>query len=105
MGVSNREYPVSSPAIASNGILYVGSYDFNLYAINPDGTQKWVFPTKYFIDSSPAIGPDGTIYVGSEDKNLYAINPDGTQKWAFQRGTREVIPGHRRGRDDLYRIL
>lgn len=69
----------SSPAIGSDGIVYVGSEDGHLYAINPDGTQKWVFKN-WPLDSSPAIGSDGTIYVGS-GAGLYAINPDGTQKW------------------------
>jgi len=56
----------SSPAIGADGTIYVGSYDFNLYAINPDGTQKWAFPTGGMpVASSPAIGADGTIYVGS----------------------------------------
>ncbi|MDO7976742.1 outer membrane protein assembly factor BamB family protein [Oceanotoga teriensis] len=70
----------SSPAIGSDGTIYVGSND-NLYAINPDGTKKWTFETS--VSSSPAIGSDGTIYVGSDD-NLYAINPDGTKKWTFE---------------------
>ena len=77
---------MSSPAIGADGTIYVGSGDDNLYAVNPDGTQKWAFPTGNYIESSPAIGADGTIYVGSDDDNLYAINPDGTQKWAFATG-------------------
>ena len=77
---------MSSPAIAANGTIYIGSEDYNLYAVNPDGSQQWAFPTGNLIDSSPAIGADGTIYVGSYDGNLYAVNPDGTQKWAFATG-------------------
>ncbi len=73
----------SSPAIGSDGTIYVGSKDNNLYATYPNGIEKWSFATGGDVVSSPAIGSDGTIYVGSDDKNLYAINPDGTQKWAF----------------------
>jgi len=76
----------SSPAIGSDGTIYVGSDDDNLYAINPDGSKKWAFKTRDDVDSSPAIGSDGTIYVGSDDNNLYAINPDGSKKWAFKTG-------------------
>jgi len=77
----------SSPAIGADGTIYVGSNDGKLYAINPDGTQKWAFTTGGPIFySSPAIGADGTIYVGSFNGNLYAINPDGSQKWAFRIG-------------------
>lgn len=72
----------SSPVIGSDGTIYVGAQDYKLYALNPDGTQKWVRPISR-PSASITIGPGGTIYVGSDDKNLYAINPDGTQKWAF----------------------
>jgi len=73
----------SSPAIAADGTIYVGSNDSNLYALNPDGTKKWQFTTGGNIGSSPAIGMDGTIYVGSDDGKLYAITNSGMQKWAF----------------------
>ncbi|MCD6220092.1 PQQ-binding-like beta-propeller repeat protein, partial [Candidatus Calescamantes bacterium] len=76
----------SSPAIGSDGTIYVGSLDGNLYAINPDGTLKWKFTTGDSAFSSPAIGSDGTIYVGSKDYNLYAINSDGTLKWKYTTG-------------------
>jgi outer membrane protein assembly factor BamB len=76
----------SSPAIGSDGTIYVGSHDDNFYAINPDGSQKWAFSTGDNVHSSPAIGSDGTIYVGSYDGKLYAINPDGSQKWTFLSG-------------------
>jgi outer membrane protein assembly factor BamB/tetratricopeptide (TPR) repeat protein len=79
-------YIYSSPAIGAEGIIYVGSNDYKLYAINPDGTKKWEFLTGGYIYSSPAIGSDGTIYVGSYDKKLYAVNPDGTKKWEYLTG-------------------
>lgn len=73
----------SSPAIGSDGTIYIGSWDNNLYAINSDGTKKWSYATGGIINSSPVIGSDGTIYVGSEDNKLYAVNPDGTLKWTY----------------------
>lgn len=77
----------TNPAIGSDGTIYVGSKDNKLYAIRPDGTEKWEFETTGIIDySSPTIGSDGTIYIGSDDKKLYAINPDGTQKWSYATG-------------------
>ncbi len=78
----------SSPAIAADGTIYIGSWDKNLYAMNPDGTKKWSFATNDRIWSSPGIGDDGTIYIGSDDKVFYAINPDGTQKWKYDTGSR-----------------
>ncbi|HOJ16552.1 MAG TPA: PQQ-binding-like beta-propeller repeat protein [Caldisericia bacterium] len=70
----------SSPAIGSDGTIYVGTDDDYLYALNPDGTLKWKFKANNAISSSPAISSDGTIYVGSLD----AINPDGSLKWKFE---------------------
>ena len=67
----------SSPAIGSDGTVYVGSSDKKLYAINgQSGEKKWEFETGAGVSSSPAIGPDGTVYVGSYDNKLYAIKTD-----------------------------
>ncbi len=75
-----------SAAIASDGTVYIGSADNNLYALNPDGSLKWKFTTGDYIVSSPSIAPDGTIYIGSGDHDLYALRPDGTLKWKFTTG-------------------
>ena len=75
----------TSPAIGSDGTIYVGSCDGNLYAIKPDGKGKWAYKTgNGEYSSSPAVGSDGTIYVGSHDGNLYAIQPDGQKKWEYE---------------------
>ncbi len=74
----------SSPAIGSDGTVYVGCDDDFLYAVAPGGTGLWTFQTERDVVTSPAIGEDGTIYIGSEDSHLYALNPDGTEKWRFE---------------------
>ena len=62
----------SSPAV-TNGIVYVGSYDNNLYALNATtGTKLWNYTTGDAVQSSPAVS-NGIVYVGSSDNNLYAI--------------------------------
>src|SRR5262249_38176469 len=64
---------VSSPAIADN-VVYVGSYDRNLYAVDElTGAQRWKFPTGTRVTSSPAIA-DGLAYFGSYDGNFYAVD-------------------------------
>ena len=64
----------SSPAIGSDGTIYVGLGDNKLHAINgKTGVKLWEFETGHAVDSSPAIGSDGTVYVGGERK-LYAID-------------------------------
>jgi outer membrane protein assembly factor BamB len=77
----------SSPAIGSDGTVYVGSGDNKLYAINgKSGVKLWEFETGSVV-YSPAIGSDGTVYVGSSDRKLYAINPkSGVKLWEFETG-------------------
>jgi len=66
---------VASPAIGSDGTVYVGSWDKKLYALSgKSGDKLWEFETGDRVRSSPAIGPDGTVYVGSN--KLYAIKTD-----------------------------
>jgi outer membrane protein assembly factor BamB len=76
-------YIQSSPAIGTDGTIYVGSADGKLYAVNSSGSVKWSYLTGSGIFSSPAIGSDGTVYVGSQDASLYALNPNGTLKWSL----------------------
>ncbi len=67
---------VSTPAVAADGTVYVGTLDHNLYAITNSGTNagiKWAYQTGGAIVSSPVIGENGTVYVGSEDGFLYAV--------------------------------
>ena len=88
MAISHRNPIDSSPAIDTDGTIYVGSDDENLYALNPtDGSLKWKNTIGGGMRSSPAIGTDGTIYVGSADGNLNALNPaDGSLKWQYTTG-------------------
>jgi outer membrane protein assembly factor BamB len=77
--------PVSTPAVAADGTIYV-VIGWKLYALNPNGTQKWVFTGTdrngaVMLVDSPTIGSDGTIFIGGT--SLFAVNPDGTQKWTY----------------------
>ena len=64
----------SSPAIGVDGIVYVGSNDWKVYALDgKSGVKKWEFSTGGGVHSSPVIGNDGTVYVGSTDNKVYAI--------------------------------
>ena len=84
--VTGNQGNYSSVAQGPDGTLYVGSSDHNLYALNPDGTQRWAFTARNTIDATPAVGLDGTIYFGSQDRTFYALNPEGQLRWRFVSG-------------------
>lgn len=73
----------SSPAVSADGMIYVGSYDGRLYALNANGSLAWRYTTGGPVHSSPAVAADGTIYFGSDDGHLYALNRDGNLKWRY----------------------
>lgn len=73
-----------APVIASDGTIYYCTNN-NMYAINRDGTQKWV-SDGITPKSDPVIGNDGTIYImiSTEGVNVsvVAISAiDGTKLW------------------------
>src|SRR5579883_1144826 len=78
----------STPAVAPDGTIYVGSDDHKLYAFSPNGSLRFALQTGGPVRSSPALAADGTIYVGSFDGSLYAIRPDGIVTWTFRTADR-----------------
>jgi len=63
---------VSSPSIAAS-ILYFGSNDKNLYALDAvTGEELWRFQTRGEIETSPAIDK-AVVYFGSNDGYVYAL--------------------------------
>lgn len=75
---------VTSPAVALDGSIYLGSYDGYVYAIDPGGSLMWRFRTDKAILSSPALGLRGTVYIASSDEYLYALAPDGSLEWRYE---------------------
>ena len=62
----------STPAIASDGTVYVGAQDGVLYAISPNGTLAWKFQSSTPVLQHPVIAGDGTVYIGL-DGDLHAF--------------------------------
>jgi outer membrane protein assembly factor BamB len=95
------EWGFSSPAIAADGSIHVGSDAGCLHVVRPDGTLAWPcagqIPSGSSVSSSPAIGPDGTVYVGVNSApagppystgyvlaiELVASDPVGVPRWSF----------------------
>ena len=97
-----------TPAI-SEGSLYIGSYDHNLYSLDAtDGKFQWKYPTEGGIVSRPAVA-DGNIFIGSEDKLLHVVSSrSGKVVWTYYtdgpiRSSPRISDGHVFiGSDDYY---
>jgi outer membrane protein assembly factor BamB/serine/threonine protein kinase len=76
-----------SSAVVANGVVYIGSHDGKLYALNAiSGKRMWVAATHGSIDSSPALA-NGLVYIGSGDHKLYAFDAQtGKMQWSFATG-------------------
>lgn len=82
------------------GMVLVGSYDHNLYALSAsDGKMRWKYPTEGAIVGRPAVY-DGDVYIGSEDHRLHVINArTGQVSWTYYtdgrvRGSPRIAEGH-----------
>ena len=100
-----RRAVVSPPAVV-NGVVYVGSNDHNLYAIDAaSGALRWKFRTGGRVASSPAVA-NGVIYFGSYDGYLYAIDLSGKEKWKFQtNGERRYAGKHLHGAEPAAEMM
>ncbi len=76
----------SSPAV-NNGVVYVGSDDFNLYAVDTQsGSLQWKFETGGIIRCRPAV-VDGRVFFASDDGFLYTLDAKtGEQVWSVDIG-------------------
>ena len=79
--VSYNRWFEGNVAVGYDGTLYAGNTNFLYYAINPDGTLKWTYPTTSNNWSQAAFADDGTIFWGSNDTYVRAVAPDGTELW------------------------
>jgi outer membrane protein assembly factor BamB len=99
--LSRRVGPVT---VGADGTVYVAGlvkmdqsceaiggspYGDGIYAVNPDGTQKWLFAgTCNGIIAGPNVGPDGKIYAVSDVLGIgvFALTPQGSVAFAADRG-------------------
>ena len=78
---------VVSSAVYGDGLVYFGSDDGNVYALDArTGKQRWKHTTGGPVPSTPALA-DGALYVMSYDGKLYALNArTGARRWRFTTG-------------------
>ena len=81
------EDEVRGQPLVAGGLVYVGAYDHNLYAVSrADGKFAWKYAAEAGFAASP-IFEGATIFVGAEDGKLYAITAEtGRQLWSYTTG-------------------
>jgi outer membrane protein assembly factor BamB/tRNA A-37 threonylcarbamoyl transferase component Bud32 len=84
---------ITSSPCEANGLLYFGSVDNLLYALDlKSGWAIWRFRTGHAIISSPAIG-QGLVIFGSADGRIYALDGRSSkEKWHFE--TEDQVTGN-----------
>ena len=76
---------VSSPVVASDGTIYTGDDMGNMYAVNPEGAQKWKISLQAQsrgYSGTPALAANGDLYLAAGGR-LFAITPTGSIRWVF----------------------
>ena len=80
---SAKEGGFEGSAVIVAGVVYVGSLDGNLYAIDlASGKKKWAYKTELGFSASPAVA-GGLVYVGDADGKFYCVDAKGDLKWTF----------------------
>jgi outer membrane protein assembly factor BamB len=88
---------MAPPVLAPDGTLYLTDEKLRLYALNPDGSQRFVFAPQQggkFL-TSPVISPDAsTVFVAAEGQWVFAVDAvSGVERWRYQmRGQIEGKP-------------
>jgi outer membrane protein assembly factor BamB len=91
-----REWPANGPytydyqasaVTPADGLLYVGSADGKLYAIEEEsGRERWAFATGGLVRSTPMVA-NGSVFFGSFDGLIYALDAtSGKLRWKYATG-------------------
>ncbi len=77
----------AAPGLTEDGQLLVGSYNNQLYSLNPDtGQVNWVFDQADDRFVGSALAKDGVIFAPNADQRLYAISSSGQPLWDYPTG-------------------
>lgn len=83
---ASRSAVTTSGTNAASLTVYIGSKDYNVYALNArTGAKLWSYTTGDIVFSPAVVG--GLVYIGSYDHNIYALNAKtGAKVWSFNTG-------------------
>lgn len=64
-----------APVVDAEGNVYVGSLDHHVYAIAPDGTERWSRDLGGPVYATPALDPAaGRLYVGADSDFFFCLD-------------------------------
>lgn len=94
------EDEIRGTATLDGGLIYVGSYDNNLYALDAaKGQFQWKYATDGAVISKPLVA-NNQVYFGSEDGSLHVVqSKTGKKTWSFTtegpiRCSAKIAEGH-----------
>jgi hypothetical protein len=71
---------LAQPIVDKRNTIYIGDVSGNIFALNPDGSEKWKTKINGSIDSQPTLGCSETVYFESQD-TICALSLEGRKKW------------------------
>jgi outer membrane protein assembly factor BamB len=85
-GVGTMDLVRAAPAVAG-GVVYVGSRDRRVYAVDADtGSSVWTVTVGGIVDAAPVVA-GGVVYVGAGNGRLYALDAaTGATVWTATTG-------------------
>jgi outer membrane protein assembly factor BamB/tRNA A-37 threonylcarbamoyl transferase component Bud32 len=94
------EDEIRSTPLVHEGVVYIGCYDNNLYALSAaDGKFQWKYASEGGIVSRPIMF-EGNLYFGSEDQRLHVVSKrTGKVVWTYYtegpiRSSPRIAEGH-----------
>jgi outer membrane protein assembly factor BamB len=76
----------SEPALGPGGMIYVGASDANLWAVDPNGSTRWMTRLGMTTGLTLTVGSDGLIYAADNDGWLCVLDANGNELSRFYSG-------------------
>jgi hypothetical protein len=78
----------ATPTVDRVGNVYFGNHEGRLFAVAPNGTQKWTFDgLTDWVESSAVLSHDNSLIFGCWDGYIYSLDAEtGVLQWTYKTG-------------------
>lgn len=97
----SSRYLISSLGVDSEGNVFYGTSNKELYKLSPDGNETWTLNDHTSNVYSLAVGSDGYVYTGSLGE-IRKITPDGKEVWKIKKDTFVIMDIGIDNADNIY---